>query len=64
MGKRTSDKTAWMLTCVCVCEWIDQPVDHLSPWMTAISREAILISVIISGEYLGRREHRPKLTER
>lgn len=53
-----------MLTCVCVCEWIDQPVDHLSPWMTAISREAILISVIISGEYLGRREHRPKLTER
>jgi len=53
VGKRTSDKTAWMLTCVCVCEWIDQPVDHLSPWMTAISREAILISVIISASISG-----------
>ena len=39
--------------CVCVCEGIDPPVDHLSPWMTAISREAILISVIISASISG-----------
>ena len=39
--------------CVCVCEGIDPSVDHLSPWMAAISRAAILISVIISASISG-----------